>query len=132
MPTRYPPEVERRALALFERLAEQPDNIRLRERLLKNEPDAVLTRLAALEASATRASSAIPTLIPGSADAGEATIPPARVGAFRLTERIGRGGMGDVWAGQRDDGLYEQKVAIKLIQRHALHRAAAAFDDERR
>jgi serine/threonine-protein kinase len=132
MPTRYPPEVECRALALFERLAEQPENVRLRARLLKNESDAVRARLAALEASATRASNAIPTLIPGSADAGEATIPPARVGAFRLTERIGRGGMGDVWAGQRDDGLYEQKVAIKLIQRHALHRAAAAFDDERR
>ncbi len=132
MPTRYPPEIERRALALFERLAEQPDNVRLRARLLKNESDAVRARLSALEASVTRASSAIPTLIPGSADAGAATIPPARVGAFRLTERIGRGGMGDVWAGQRDDGLYEQKVAIKLIQRHALLRAAAAFDDERR
>lgn len=132
MPTRYPPDVERRALALFERLAEQPDNARLRARLLKNEPDNVRARLQALENSATRAGNAIPTLIPGSADAGEAAIPPARVGAFRLIERIGRGGMGDVWAGQRDDGLYEQKVAIKLIQRHALHRAAAAFDDERR
>ncbi len=132
MPTRYPPDVERRALALFERLADQPDNIRLRERLLKNETDAVRRRLAALEASATRALNAIPTLIPGSADGGEANIPPARVGAFRLIERIGRGGMGDVWRGQRDDGLYEQKVAIKLIQRHALTRAAAAFDDERR
>lgn len=132
MPTRYPPDVERRALALFERLAEHPDNVRLRARLLKNEPDTVRARLAALEASATRAFDAIPTLIPGSADAGDATVPPARVGAFRLIERIGRGGMGDVWAGQRDDGLYEQKVAIKLIQRHALHRAAAAFDDERR
>lgn len=132
MPTRYPPDIERRALALFERLAEQPDNTRLRARLLKNEGEAVRARLAALEGSAHRALNAIPTLIPGSADAGEAAIPPARVGSFRLTERIGRGGMGDVWAGQRDDGLYEQKVAIKLIQRHALHRAAAAFDDERR
>ncbi|MES2288400.1 MAG: serine/threonine-protein kinase [Pseudomonadota bacterium] len=132
MPTRYPPDIERRALALFERLAEQPHNARLRARLLKNEPDTVLARLDALEKSATRAGNAIPTLIPGSADAGDAAIPPARVGSFRLIERIGRGGMGDVWAGQRDDGLYDQKVAIKLIQRHALHRAAAAFDDERR
>lgn len=132
MPTRYPPDIERRALALFERLAEQPDNTRLRARLIKNEGEAVRARLAALEGSARRAQGALPTLIPGSADAGEAALPPARVGSFRLTERIGRGGMGDVWAGQRDDGLYDQKVAIKLIQRHALHRAAAAFDDERR
>ncbi|MBS0480144.1 MAG: serine/threonine protein kinase, partial [Proteobacteria bacterium] len=38
----------------------------------------------------------------------------------------------DVWAGVRDDGLYDQTVAIKLIQRHALARAAEAFNDERR
>ncbi|MEP6785205.1 MAG: serine/threonine-protein kinase [Sphingomonadales bacterium] len=132
MPTQFSPDIERRALALFERLAEQPDNTRLRARLLKNEAEAVRARFGALESSAMRAANAIPTLIPGSADAGEAALPPARVGAFRLTDRIGRGGMGDVWAGQRDDGLYEQKVAIKLIQRHALHRAAVAFDDERR
>lgn len=125
-------EVERRALALFERLADAPDNARLRARLLKNEPPEVIARLVALEAHATQASGMLPTLIPGSGEYGEATLPPARVGAFRLTERIGLGGMGEVWAGERDDGLYEQKVAIKLIQRHALARAAAAFDDERR
>lgn len=127
-----PPEVERRALALFERLADKPDNTRLRARLTKNEPEEVLARLSALERSATSAMGAIPTLIPGSADCEDAAIPPAHVGAFRLVDRIGRGGMGDVWLGERDDGLYEQKVAIKLIQRHALHRAAAAFEDERR
>lgn len=125
-------EVERRALALFERLADAPENTRLRARLLKNEPPDVLERLKALEAHAIAASGMLPTLIPGSGEFGEATLPPARVGAFRLTERIGTGGMGEVWAGERDDGLYEQKVAIKLIQRHALARAAAAFDDERR
>lgn len=125
-------EVERRALALFERLADAPGNTRLRRRLLKNESAEVVARLEALEAHAANAAGMIPTLIPGSGEFGEATLPPARVGAFRLTERIGMGGMGEVWAGERDDGLYEQKVAIKLIQRHALARAAAAFDDERR
>jgi PEP-CTERM motif/Protein tyrosine and serine/threonine kinase len=74
---------------------------------------------------------AIPTLIPGSADCDGVLPPPERAGAFRLTMRIGRGGMGDVWLGERDDGLYDQKVAVKLIQRHALNRAADAFDDER-
>ena len=132
MPKTVTPEIERRALALFERLAEQPENQKLRTRLLKSENEAVLTRLRALEASVRRAQSAIPTLIPGSADCGGVLPPPERVGAFRLIERIGQGGMGDVWLGARDDGLYEQKVAIKLIQRHALARAATAFEDERR
>jgi serine/threonine-protein kinase len=127
-----PPEIERRALALFEHLADQPHNTKLRQRLLKNETEPVVARVRALEASLSRATGALPTLIPGSADCEGALPPPARVGAFRLERRIGRGGMGDVWAGQRDDGLYDQKVAIKLIQRHALARAAAAFDDERR
>jgi eukaryotic-like serine/threonine-protein kinase len=126
------PDVERRALALFEHLADSGANGKLRARMLKNESADVLARLAALEASAKRAEGAIPTLIPGSADGSEAALPPERVGAFRLIERIGRGGMGDVWLGLRDDGLYDQKVAVKLIQRHALAHAAAAFDDERR
>lgn len=132
MPKTVTPEIERRALALFERLAEQPESQKLRTRLLKGESEAVLTRLRALEATVERAQSAIPTLIPGSADCGGVLPPPERVGAFRLIERIGQGGMGDVWLGARDDGLYEQKVAIKLIQRHALVRAASAFEDERR
>lgn len=128
-PTRS--EVERRALALFERLVDQMGHTRLRERMLRREPPEVIARLTALERAATSAG-ALPTLIPGSGDCEDAALPPARIGAFRLVERIGRGGMGDVWLGERDDGLYEQKVAIKLIQRHALARAAAAFDDERR
>jgi eukaryotic-like serine/threonine-protein kinase len=126
------PEHERRALALFERLADKPGDTKLRARLTRSEPEEVLTRLRALEASVTRAAGALPTLIPGSADCDGMLPPPERVGAFRLVERIGRGGMGDVWLGERDDGLYDQKVAVKLIQRHALTRAAGAFDDERR
>jgi serine/threonine-protein kinase len=128
-PTRS--EVERRALALFERLVDRMGHTRLRERMLRREPPEVLARLSALERAATSAG-ALPTLIPGSGDCEDAALPPARIGAFRLVERIGRGGMGDVWLGERDDGLYEQQVAVKLIQRHALARAAAAFDDERR
>jgi len=40
-----------------------------------------------------------------------------RLGAWRLTRRIGRGGMGDVYEGVRVDGEFEQRVAIKLLQR---------------
>jgi len=38
------------------------------------------------------------------------------VGAFRLIDEIGRGGMGTVWLAQRVDGEFEQQVAIKLIR----------------
>ncbi|HKL51044.1 MAG TPA: serine/threonine-protein kinase [Wenzhouxiangellaceae bacterium] len=38
-----------------------------------------------------------------------------RVGAWKLLERLGRGGMGEVWLAERDDGQYRLQVAIKLI-----------------
>jgi tRNA A-37 threonylcarbamoyl transferase component Bud32 len=41
---------------------------------------------------------------------------PERIGAFRVTGTIGSGGMGTVVAAERDDGVYRQKVAIKLIR----------------
>lgn len=39
-----------------------------------------------------------------------------RVGAFRLINEIGRGGMGTVWRAERVEGGFEQVVAIKLIR----------------
>src|ERR1041385_6920413 len=41
----------------------------------------------------------------------------ARVGAYRLLAEIGRGGMGTVYLAERDDGEFEQRVAIKTIRR---------------
>jgi serine/threonine-protein kinase len=39
------------------------------------------------------------------------------VGAYRLIEPLGRGGMGEVYLGDRADGRFEQKVAVKLVKR---------------
>lgn len=41
---------------------------------------------------------------------------PDRLGPFRVLHLLGRGGMGEVHAGARDDGAFEQRVALKLIR----------------
>lgn len=41
--------------------------------------------------------------------------PPERVGAYRLLERIGEGGMGVVHRALRDDGAFHREVAVKLL-----------------
>lgn len=40
-------------------------------------------------------------------------------GAFVLRQLLGRGGMGEVWLGERVDADFEQRVAIKLVQQGA-------------
>lgn len=39
-----------------------------------------------------------------------------QLGAWRIVEAIGRGGMGTVYAVQRNDGAYAQRAALKLIR----------------
>ncbi|HET9048584.1 MAG TPA: serine/threonine-protein kinase [Chiayiivirga sp.] len=41
------------------------------------------------------------------------------LGVWRLLRPLGRGGMGEVWLGERADGNFEQHVAIKLLHRQA-------------
>jgi len=66
----------------------------------------------------TNVASAAPTLISQLSKVAEAA-PSARdgkrVGHYRLIERIGSGGMGEVWRGERVND-FEQAVAIKLIR----------------
>src|SRR5262245_13570435 len=40
-----------------------------------------------------------------------------RIGAYRVTGLIGRGGMGAVYLAERDDAQFHQQVAIKIIKR---------------
>ena len=48
----------------------------------------------------------------------------SRVGAYRVDRLIAEGGMGSVYLAHRDDGVYEQEVAIKFL--HPLLRAPEA------
>lgn len=44
-------------------------------------------------------------------------LPGTQLGPFRVCEKIGHGGMGVVYRGERDVGGFRQEVAIKLIRR---------------
>lgn len=57
---------------------------------------------------------------------------PDRAGPFRLVREIGRGGMGAVFLGERDDGQFEQRVAVKLVPSSASDLLIARFMEERR
>ncbi|MFT4025528.1 MAG: protein kinase [Novosphingobium sp.] len=58
---------------------------------------------------------------------------PERIGPFKVTGEIARGGMGAVVKAERDDGVFQQTVAIKLIRSDlASERAKARFAEERR
>ncbi|MEL6771875.1 MAG: serine/threonine-protein kinase [Bacteroidota bacterium] len=48
------------------------------------------------------------------------------IGSYRLVREIGRGGMGTVWLAERADGLFEQRVAVKLM------RAGVVSEDQHR
>ncbi|MGM9484935.1 protein kinase domain-containing protein [Roseateles sp. NT4] len=56
-----------------------------------------------------------------------------RAGAYRVTRLIAHGGMGEVYEGVRDDGQYEQRVAIKVVREGPNRQALIdRFDSERR
>jgi eukaryotic-like serine/threonine-protein kinase len=56
---------------------------------------------------------------------------PERIGPFRVVRAIGEGGMGQVFLGERADGQFEQRVALKLI-RHGTPGLVRRFLEERR
>ncbi len=41
---------------------------------------------------------------------------PETVGPYRVLKSLGRGGMGDVFLAERDDGQFEHQVALKLLR----------------
>lgn len=57
---------------------------------------------------------------------------PERVGAYRVIDTIGQGGMGAVYKGERDSGNFEHTVAIKIIRPGVLSEALIErFERER-
>lgn len=117
------PSDRARALREFERIAELDAAAR----------DAALTKLAA---ESTWLADEVRALLAADADSGllDRTGPAATVvaaaetassadrsgqtvGAYRLIERVGRGGMGDVYRAERSTAEFQQTVAVKLLRR---------------
>lgn len=95
--------------------------------LLDLEPTARAARLAAIEAGDPAQAAALRDwLAQIEASQGRleaAGAPPGGTGPWRALERVGQGGMGEVWRGERADGAFTRTVAIKFLRRD---RAAAA------
>ncbi len=54
-----------------------------------------------------------------------------RLGVFRIVAELGHGGMGVVYRAERDDGAYQQQVAIKCVIDSGSARSAELFRRER-
>lgn len=108
---------ERRALALFETLVDWPADTReARLAALTTDEPTLVEAVRAL----IRTEGATPILQTIASDGG---LPldtpdaiPERVGAYRIVGELGRGGMGTVYLGERADGGFEQRAAIKIIR----------------
>ena len=107
------PALERRALQLYEAMLDVPEGERDAWLGRETGDDAALrTRLEAM-----REAGRLAALSTGAAlDHAEEEPVPARIGAYRITDLIGRGGMGAVYRGERDAGDFSHVVAIKVIR----------------
>lgn len=110
----------RRALELFDALVDLEPAARDAELARLTEEDAALgaelqglLRADATDGVLERTLPSLGTFV-GAAPAVEPL--PARIGPWAITGTAGRGGMGAVYLGERDDGQFHQRAAIKLIR----------------
>ncbi|ODT86420.1 serine/threonine-protein kinase [Phenylobacterium sp. SCN 70-31] len=115
---RPPASLDAQALDLIDGAMDQPSGSRETWIRSRPVPAAVRDRALTLLSLSPGAAAILPT---GGAPglAGEAPT-PERIGAYRVTGRIGQGGMGTVYRGERATGDFDHTVAIKVIRPGAL------------
>lgn len=106
MATSGDPQLEHRALLLFRELLDQEPQARALA--LQSQPGALRERVQALLACMAE-----DDLAESPATGGD--IAGQRIGPYVLLERLGHGGMGEVFLARRADGAFERQVAIKRI-----------------
>ncbi|MDX1998346.1 MAG: hypothetical protein SF066_11555, partial [Thermoanaerobaculia bacterium] len=115
-------ELERQALSRLDELLLLPESERAAalEAMAAHEP-ALVSELRALLAVAPATTYAFAGAVGRAAEGfsaeQEAAARPRFLGDYQVLELIGRGGMGEVYRGERADGQFQQRVAIKLLKR---------------
>ncbi|EGF92600.1 serine/threonine-protein kinase pkn1 [Asticcacaulis biprosthecium C19] len=104
---------EREAISLFEALLDvpEPDRLAWIDEHTAGRPKVRERLLAMLQADTLHN-----LRTGGATDTVEPEREPERIGAYRITGLIGRGGMGSVYRGERATGDFAHTVAIKLIK----------------
>jgi hypothetical protein len=124
-----------RVKRFFEAVADLPDDPACREHLQALGADAaeteqVMALVAKDRAAVTHFSAPLAAVV---ASSGAPELKPGdRLGPWVLGAELGQGGMGQVFEAQRADGLYEQRVALKLLRGFAGEAALAQLARERR
>ena len=81
----------------------------------------VLTLLAATENNSRFISKPLANVVQAFKNNADPTSLDQNLGAYKIVREIGRGGMGVVYLAERDDGAYQQQVAIKIVGSQLLH-----------
>lgn len=104
------------------------NNALLRSRVLK-----LLAADAASETALERQQTQFdpPTRIP-SGTRSATVMPPPQIGVYKLVDLIGAGGMGSVYRAERNDGMFDQAVAIKFIRPKSGRISLAPYMDAER